>query len=110
MTESSAALAWHRVCRAEEIEEEDARRVDIGGKVYAVFHAKSGFYATEGLCTHEQANLADGFVEGDYVACPKHNSRFHIPTGRATRIPARVDLQTFPVKLEDGSLFIGLAP
>ncbi len=99
---------WVAACAADEIEVEDALRVELGGKVYAVFHTKSGFYATEGLCTHEQANLADGVVEGDYVSCPKHNSRFHIPTGKAMRIPARVDLKTFPVKAEGGKLFIGL--
>jgi 3-phenylpropionate/trans-cinnamate dioxygenase ferredoxin subunit len=99
---------WVAACGEGEIEVEDALRVELEGKVYAVFHTKSGFYATEGLCTHEQANLADGVIEGEYVSCPKHNSRFHIPTGKAMRIPARVDLKTFPVKSEGGTLFIGL--
>ena len=106
--DNAAALTWHLVCRAEEIDLEDARRIDIDGKAYAVFHTPRGFYATEGLCTHERANLADGMVEGDYVSCPKHNSRFHIPSGKAMRVPARVDLKTFPVKTENGSLYIGL--
>jgi 3-phenylpropionate/trans-cinnamate dioxygenase ferredoxin subunit len=98
---------WVTVCAADEIEMEDARRVELEGKVYSVFHIRGGFYATEGLCTHEQANLADGVIEGEYVSCPKHNSRFHIPTGKAMRIPARVDLRTFPVKSEGGKIFIG---
>jgi len=99
---------WVAACAADAIEVEDALRVELEGKVYAVFHTRSGFYATEGLCTHEQANLADGVIEGDYVSCPKHNSLFHIPTGRAMRIPAREALKTFPVKSEGGKLFIGL--
>ncbi len=99
---------WIPACAAEEIELDDALRVELEGNVYALFHTRSGFYATDGLCTHEQANLADGVIEGDYVACPKHNSRFHIPTGKAMRIPARVDLKTYPVKSEGGKLFIGL--
>jgi 3-phenylpropionate/trans-cinnamate dioxygenase ferredoxin component len=104
MTETT----WYRVCAASEIAVDDARRVDLDGAVYAVFHTPSGFHATAGLCTHEQASLADGFIAGEYVACPKHNSRFHIPSGKAMRIPARTDLATFPVKVEGGDLFIGV--
>ncbi len=99
---------WHLACSADQIDRDDALRIELNGNVYAIWHTTSGFYATQGLCTHEQANLADGLVEGEYVSCPKHNSRFHIPSGKAMRIPARVDLKTFPVKNEGGKLYIGL--
>ena len=103
-----AEITWHLVCGVDEIAAEDARRFEVNGKVYAVFHTPSGWYATDGLCTHEQANLADGFISGDYVSCPKHNSRFHIPTGKALRIPAKVDLSTYPVKTEKEKIYVGL--
>jgi len=99
---------WHPVCGVDEIASEDARRFELNGRVYAVFHTLGAYYATDGLCTHEQANLADGFISDGYVSCPKHNSRFHIPTGKALRIPARVDLATYPVKTEEGKIYIGL--
>jgi 3-phenylpropionate/trans-cinnamate dioxygenase ferredoxin subunit len=106
--QETAGTRWHLACGADEIDRDDALRIELNGSVYAIWHTASGFYATQGLCTHEQANLADGLVEGEYVSCPKHNSRFHIPTGKAMRIPARVDLKTFPVKSEGGKLYIGL--
>jgi 3-phenylpropionate/trans-cinnamate dioxygenase ferredoxin subunit len=106
--EPTGGTTWHLVCAADEIGVDDALRFELNGGVYAIFHTPSGFHATEGLCTHEQANLADGFISGEYVACPKHNSRFHIPTGKATRVPARVDLKTYPVKEEGGKVYIGL--
>ena len=101
-------VTWHPVCGAGEVGVEDSFRFEHGGRVYAVFHTHDGWYATDGLCTHEQAELAHGLVSGDYVICPKHNSRFHIPTGKALRIPARVDLVTYPVRTEEGRVFIGL--
>jgi 3-phenylpropionate/trans-cinnamate dioxygenase ferredoxin component len=101
-------VRWHPVCAEADIDMEDSLRVEVEGLVIAVFHTPSGFHALEGLCTHEQASLADGPVEGEYVSCPKHNSRFHIPTGRALRIPARVDLRTYPVKVEGGRILVGL--
>jgi 3-phenylpropionate/trans-cinnamate dioxygenase ferredoxin subunit len=105
-----AELTWHPVCGEGEIDVDDARRFELNGRVIAVFHTTAGFFATDGLCTHEQANLADGFVSGEYVECPKHNSRFHIPTGKAMRVPARKDLATHPVRIEGGRVLVGLEP
>lgn len=86
-----------RVCDMDDIEEEDVMQFDLGGKAYAVYHTPSGYYATEGLCTHEQAALSDGLVMGEQIECPKHNARFHIPSGKVKRVPAKLDLQTYPV-------------
>ena len=105
-----AEVTWHALCAAGEIALDDARRFEVGGRVIAVFHTAAGFFATDGLCTHEQANLADGLISGDYVECPKHLSRFHIPTGKAMRVPARKDLATHPVKIERGTVHVGLEP
>jgi 3-phenylpropionate/trans-cinnamate dioxygenase ferredoxin subunit len=92
----------------DDIEEEDVLRCDVGGKTFAVYRISSGYHATDGLCTHEQADLADGLVMGEHIECPKHNARFHIPTGKVMRMPAKTDLQTYPVKTEDGKVYIGL--
>jgi 3-phenylpropionate/trans-cinnamate dioxygenase ferredoxin component len=99
---------WEPVCALGDLPVGDAVRFDFDGKAYAVYHTQRGFYATEGLCTHERASLADGFIEGDHIVCPKHSSRFHIPTGKAARIPAKIDLKTFPVKQEGGKIYLGI--
>lgn len=96
------------VCVEGDIEEEDLLGVDIDGKRYAVYRIEEGYFATDGLCTHEGAPLDDGFVTDDFIECAKHNARFHIPTGKALRKPALTDLQTYPVKTENGKIFIGL--
>jgi len=102
-------ITWHFVCKTDEIEEEDVLRFDLRGKTYAVYHTPSGYYATDGLCTHEGAYLSDGLVTGEFIECPKHNARFHIPTGKVKRIPARVDLTTYPVKTEHEKIYLGLS-
>ena len=107
--DETGVTRWESVCTVDELPVGDVIRVDLDGKAYAVYHTQSGFYATEGLCTHERASLADGLVEGEIVVCPKHNSRFHIPTGKALRIPAKVDLKTYPVKREGEKVLIGIA-
>ena len=62
----------------------------------------------DGICTHEEAHLADGLVIDDVIECPLHQGRFHIPSGKAKSPPVCVDLKTYPVKLEDGEIFIQL--
>jgi 3-phenylpropionate/trans-cinnamate dioxygenase ferredoxin subunit len=45
----------------------------------------------------------------EMIECPKHSARFHIPSGKVKRVPAKDDLKTYPVKTEGGKLYIGLS-
>ncbi|MEI6101307.1 MAG: non-heme iron oxygenase ferredoxin subunit [Eubacteriales bacterium] len=99
---------WHKVCNVEELEMDDVTGITVAGKIYAVYYLSSGYYATSGLCTHEQAKLFDGYVDGEIIECPKHNARFNIITGKAVKRPACIDLETYPAKVEEGKIWIGL--
>jgi 3-phenylpropionate/trans-cinnamate dioxygenase ferredoxin component len=102
-----AGGGWIDVCAVDDIEEEDVIEVQHGGRTFAVYHSpQHTFHATDALCTHERASLADGLVQGDIIECPKHNGRFNYKTGEAKRAPARVDLCTYPVRTEAGRVFI----
>jgi len=101
---------WIEVCRVGAIDEEDVIKFDHGGRTFAVFRAPDDrYYATDGLCTHEQVHLADGLVMDHIIECPKHNGRFDYRTGAAKGAPVCVDLKTYQVKLEDEKVFINLA-
>ncbi len=104
MTEANDG--WHLVAPAADIDEEDVIRFDLGRRTFAVYHTPSGYYATDGACTHEQAHLADGLVIDEIIECPLHQGRFHIPSGRAKSPPVCVDLKTYPAWIEGGQVFI----
>lgn len=98
---------WIKVCRVDEIEEEDVIRFDHGVRTFAVYRTDKGqFHASDGYCTHEKFHLSNGLVMGSVIECPKHNGRFDIPTGAAKRAPVCVDLRTYPVKVESDTVFI----
>ncbi|MEE8145189.1 MAG: Rieske 2Fe-2S domain-containing protein, partial [Kiloniellales bacterium] len=63
-------------------------------------------FATDGVCTHEGADLTGGLVIGDIIECPLHQGRFHIPSGKAKSPPVCIDLRTYPVRVEGGKVFI----
>ena len=99
---------WHRVGETRDIDEEDVMRFDVGDRTYAIYRTEDGFFATDGLCTHEDQHLSDGLVIDDVIECPLHQGRFHIPTGKAASAPVCIDLQTYPIRIIDGEIFIKL--
>ena len=99
---------WVKACAADDIDDEDVIRFDHEGKTFALYRKDDEFFATDGLCTHEQIHLADGLVMDYVIECPKHNGRFDYRTGAAKGAPVCVDLNTYPVKVEAGQLFINL--
>lgn len=104
-----SAGGWVEVCDADGIEPEDVLRFDHGPRTLAVYRSPDDrYFATDGLCTHEQVHLADGLVIGHVIECPKHNGRFDYRTGEAKKAPACVNLKTYPVKLEAGKVLVQL--
>ncbi|KJS10991.1 MAG: MocE [Hoeflea sp. BRH_c9] len=98
---------WVEACGAGDIEEEDLIRFDHGGKTYAVYRSPNDeYFATDGLCTHEKVHLEGGLVMDYVIECPKHNGRFDYRTGEALAAPVCVNLNTYPVKVEAGRVFI----
>jgi 3-phenylpropionate/trans-cinnamate dioxygenase ferredoxin component len=98
---------WIEACAAGDIDQEDVRRFDHGGKTFAIYRSPDDkYYATDGICTHEHAFLTDGLVMDNIIECPKHNGRFDYRTGAAKGAPVCVNLKTYPVKVEVGIVMI----
>ena len=100
---------WIEVCAADDIDAEDVFRFDHGRHSFAIYRSpEDKYFATEGLCTHEKIHLADGLVMNDIIECPKHNGRFNYKTGTALGAPVCVNLKTYPVKVEDETVYTQL--
>jgi 3-phenylpropionate/trans-cinnamate dioxygenase ferredoxin subunit len=84
------------------------KRVDVGGRCILLANVDGRFYATDDLCTHEDASLAAGSLRGELVKCPLHGSRFNVRTGEVLEEPAKQNLRTYPVQIEGNDILIGL--
>jgi len=104
VTEQAAAFV--RVAAVGDVPEGGSTVVAVNGRRIAVFNVKGAFYAIDDTCTHEEASLGAGAVYGEIVACPKHGSRFHIPTGRVLSLPAVAPVNTYQVKVESGQVWV----
>lgn len=97
------------VCRADELPPGESTRFTADVAI-AVFNADGEFYAVDDTCTHQDAPLSDGFLEGCYVECPLHAAFFDLRTGSPTCLPAKRPVRTHPVTVEDGVVYVDVAP
>jgi 3-phenylpropionate/trans-cinnamate dioxygenase ferredoxin subunit len=98
---------WIAACAVDDVDPEDVVPFHHEGVDYAIYRSPDGdFFATAGHCTHERTLLCDGLVMDHIIECPKHNGRFDYRTGQAHGAPAIVDLQIFPVNVEDGTVYL----
>jgi 3-phenylpropionate/trans-cinnamate dioxygenase ferredoxin subunit len=94
-----------RVCREDELAVGEARKAPVSPPI-AVFHAEDGWFALDDTCTHGQASLCDGFIEGGTVECPLHMAQFCLKTGAALTPPADKPVGAYPVVIEGGEVFV----
>jgi 3-phenylpropionate/trans-cinnamate dioxygenase ferredoxin component len=98
---------WIDACAKDDIKAEDVIRFDHSGRTFAIYRSPDDeYFATDGLCTHENVHLAEGFVAEDLIECPKHNSSFNYKTGEVKGPPACIDLKTYPVRVENDRVLI----
>lgn len=102
-------MAWVDAVATDDIDTDDVIRWDHAGRTFALYRTEDDtFFASDGLCTHEQVHLSGGLLMGHLIECPKHNGRFDIRDGAPKRAPVCVALRTYPVKIEGGRLFVDL--
>ena len=97
------------VCSVEQLQKGEVVRFDFDQRTFALYRTtEDEFYATDGICTHGNAHLADGVIIGDVIECSKHNGRFSLKDGSPKRIPVCVGIKTYSVETFDGRIFVNL--
>jgi nitrite reductase/ring-hydroxylating ferredoxin subunit len=96
-------------CKVDDLNDGKSLMVEHDPECIALFRVEGQFYATADLCTHEDWPLTvDGELYGHEVECPLHQARFDVRTGEVTQDPATVPLKTYPVRIEDGTVWINV--
>ena len=81
-----------------------AARLVADGREIAIYNVAGEFFATDDVCSHDEASLADGELFGHVVECPLHGARFDVRTGKPLSLPAVYPVKTFEVRVVDGQL------
>jgi naphthalene 1,2-dioxygenase system ferredoxin subunit len=101
-------LHWIDATAVKDVPEDDVIGVVVGDRDVALYNAGGEIFATDNVCTHGQARLCEGFLEGHEIECPLHQGRFDIRTGAPTCAPVTEAIRSYPVRIEGGRVFLAL--
>jgi len=107
------AKVWIEAASIDTFPENGGAAIEYKGLQVAVFNftRRGEWYATQNECPHKkQMILSRGMLgsEGEEpkVACPFHKKTFSLKTG-ANLNGSECDLATYPVKIENGYVYVG---
>lgn len=99
-------MAFLDVASISDIASGSGKMFEVEGHSVAVFNLNGEFYAIDDVCTHEEASLSDGPIDGDVVECPWHGALFNIKTGEVLKMPAVTPVRTYALKVEAGRIWV----
>jgi len=100
-------MAATKICALDELEVNQAVKVEIDGVAIALVRDAAGdVYAIGDTCTHGDISLSEGFVEGQTLECWAHGSMFSLTTGKPLSLPAYDPVPVYKVELIDGFVFV----
>jgi nitrite reductase (NADH) small subunit/3-phenylpropionate/trans-cinnamate dioxygenase ferredoxin subunit len=100
---------FQTVCKVADVPEGQAKTVDVGGRLIAVFCSAGQYHAIDDICPHMGASLAGGHVQGGVVTCPWHAWRFRLADGAWADNP-RMKIGCYPVRIEGDDLQVEIDP
>jgi 3-phenylpropionate/trans-cinnamate dioxygenase ferredoxin subunit len=82
--------------------------LEVEGRQIVIFNLAGKLFAIGDVCSHDNGPVGDGEIAGDEIICPRHGGRFDIRSGKATSLPAVVDIPSYPVRVADGMIQLGV--
>ena len=106
----TSGVRYARVLRADELRDGELIPVEIDGTPVVLVRHDGEFFAVQNNCSHRDFPLSEaGFDPRDGVlVCAWHGGCFDVRSGEAVVRPAVDPVETFPVRLIDGWVEIGL--
>lgn len=99
---------WTDAAAVNDVPEGDVIGVKVAGRDIALYEVEGEIYATDNICTHGQARMSDGFLEGREIECPLHQGKFDVCTGQALCAPLTENIRTYAVKIDNMRVMLRL--
>jgi nitrite reductase/ring-hydroxylating ferredoxin subunit len=95
-----------KIAEAETVLKNQMQVFKAKGQEILVVNVEGKFYAFENRCPHMGYPLFFGSLEGDTLICGFHSAKFNVRTGKSVGPVTSERLKTFPVKIQNSSIFI----
>ena len=94
------------VCPVDELPPGHVKIVYAGQISIGVYNLDGEYFALEDRCSHDDGPLCEGDFDAEegIAICPRHGANIDIRTGRALTLPAVLPVDTFPVRVDAGTV------
>jgi 3-phenylpropionate/trans-cinnamate dioxygenase ferredoxin subunit len=99
---------WVRVAGEGDCKVGMLKAVSAEGVSVVLANVEGSLCALRDQCSHENYPLSDGELEGGDVVCLYHGARFDACTGARKALPAVRPVQSFPVEIRDGEIYVDI--
>ncbi|HSV36187.1 MAG TPA: non-heme iron oxygenase ferredoxin subunit [Ramlibacter sp.] len=99
---------WIDALAASDLPADDVIGIPVAGRDIAFYTVGDAVFATDNICTHGQARLCDGFLDGHEIECPLHQGKFDVRDGKPLCEPVTEGVRSYPVKIEGSRVFVNL--
>ncbi|MGK7917055.1 MAG: Rieske (2Fe-2S) protein [Prochloraceae cyanobacterium] len=116
-------MSWTKVLAESDLSQGDRQVVKLGKRKILLLNYSGELYAVDNACPHLKLSLKKGKITEDgAIVCPWHRSAFDLCTGEVKNwtpwppvvgkamgmMSQQKTLPTFPVKVEEGSIWVDL--
>lgn len=96
-----------KVCSESEIQDESIKAFHTKAGAIVIVKTGGKLFALQESCSHADFSLEEGdLLDGGAIECPAHGAQFRLESGEVLKAPATSPLETYPVTVEDGDIYI----
>jgi len=87
------------VAKVDDLRPGEMMYVEAGNTPVCLINLDGEYHAINDTCTHQEASLSDGTIEGDEIECPLHGGVFCIRTGEPAAFPVVTPVEVYQVRV-----------
>ncbi len=105
----SAELDFVYACDVQDIEDDEAKVITVGGERVAIFKYDDKLSAVSNVCRHQGGPLGEGKIIDDCITCPWHGYQY-LPGNGQSPPPFTEKVETYFLQLRGEQVFINPNP
>ena len=101
-------LKYETVAKTTDLQPGEMMYVEVDDEPVCLINLNGEFHAINDVCTHQEASLSDGEIDGDEIECPLHGGAFDIRTGQPTAFPVVTPIEVYKVRVVGGDVQVAI--
>ncbi len=96
-------------CNTDELHDGHGKSIRIGNERRAIFRHNNRVYALSNVCRHQGGPVGEGRILDGCITCPWHGWQYLPDTGTSPP-PFHEVIETYPVRVADGRIYVNPVP